>query len=49
MAARRPVTAIDVARSVGVSQAAAAKMLNQLVDDGVLSVVRHGESLYYRK
>ncbi len=49
MAARRPVTAIDVARAVGVSQAAAAKMLNELVDRGVLSVVRHGETLYYRK
>ena len=48
MAARRPVTAIDVARAVGVSQAAAAKMLNELVDRGVLSVVRHGETLYYR-
>jgi len=49
MAARRPVTAIDVARSVGVSQAAAAKRLNALVERGVLSVVRHGERLYYRK
>ena len=48
MAARRPVTAIEVARAVGVSQAAAAKMLNELVDRGVLSVVRHGETLYYR-
>ncbi len=49
MAARRPVTAIDVARSVGVSQAAAAKRLNALVERGVLSVVRHGERLYYKQ
>ena len=49
MAARRPVTAIDVARSVGVSQAAAAKRLNALVERGVLSVVRHGQRLYYRR
>jgi len=49
MAERRPITALDVARSAGVSQAAAAKMLDRLVDIGVLSVVRHGETLYYRK
>jgi wyosine [tRNA(Phe)-imidazoG37] synthetase (radical SAM superfamily) len=49
MAARRPVTAIDVARSAGISQAAAAKRLNTLVERGVLSVVRHGETLYYKR
>ena len=49
MVARRPVTAIDVARATGMSVAAAAEMLNQLVENGVLSVVRHGESLYYRQ
>jgi len=49
MAARRPVTAFDVARSTGMSQAAAAKMLNELVDRGVLSVVRHGQTVYYRR
>jgi wyosine [tRNA(Phe)-imidazoG37] synthetase (radical SAM superfamily) len=49
MAARRPVTAIDVARSAGISQAAAAKRLNALVERGVLSVVRHGERLYYKQ
>ncbi len=49
MAARRPVTAIDVARSAGISQAAAAKRLNTLVERGVLAVVRHGETLYYRR
>lgn len=49
MAARRPVTALDVAKAVGISQAAAAKMLNRLEETGVLSVVRHGQSLYYRK
>lgn len=49
MAARRPVTAFDVARSIGESQAAAAKMLNELVEKGVLSVVRHGQTLYYKQ
>ena len=49
MAARRPVTTVDVARSVGISQAAAAKLLNELVEREVLSVVRHGETLYYRR
>ncbi|MFH1688846.1 MAG: radical SAM protein [Candidatus Eisenbacteria bacterium] len=49
MAARRPVTAFDVARSIGMSQAAAAKMLNELVEKEVLSVVRHGETLYYKQ
>ncbi len=49
MAARRPVTAIDVARSAGMSQAAAAKLLNALVERGVLAVVRHGETLYYKR
>ena len=49
MAARRPVTALDVARSVGMSQAAAAKMLNELAEKGVLAVVRHGETLYYKQ
>ena len=49
MAARRPVTAFDVARSIGTSQAAAAKMLNELVEKEVLSVVRHGETLYYKQ
>jgi wyosine [tRNA(Phe)-imidazoG37] synthetase (radical SAM superfamily) len=49
MAARRPVTAHDVARSAGLSQAAAAKLLNELVERGLLSVVRHGETLYYRR
>ena len=49
MAGRRPVTAVDVARSAGLSAAAAAKMLNELVDRGVLSVVRHGETVYYRR
>jgi len=49
MAARRPVTAFDVARSTGTSQAAAAKMLNDLAEKGVLAVVRHGETLYYKQ
>jgi wyosine [tRNA(Phe)-imidazoG37] synthetase (radical SAM superfamily) len=49
MAARRPVTAGDVAKVVGISQAAAAKLLVRLEERGVLSVVRHGENLYYRK
>jgi wyosine [tRNA(Phe)-imidazoG37] synthetase (radical SAM superfamily) len=49
MAERRPVTAIDVARTVGLSAAAAAKTLNELVDRGVLSVVRRGETVYYKR
>jgi wyosine [tRNA(Phe)-imidazoG37] synthetase (radical SAM superfamily) len=49
MAARRPVTAIDVARATGTSQAAAAKLLNELVEKEVLSVVWHGETLYYKQ
>jgi wyosine [tRNA(Phe)-imidazoG37] synthetase (radical SAM superfamily) len=48
MAARRPVTATDVARATGTSLAAAVKTLDELEEKGVLSVVRHGETLYYR-
>jgi wyosine [tRNA(Phe)-imidazoG37] synthetase (radical SAM superfamily) len=48
MAARRPVTATDVARATGTNLAAAVKMLNELEEKRVLSVVRHGETLYYR-
>jgi wyosine [tRNA(Phe)-imidazoG37] synthetase (radical SAM superfamily) len=48
MATRRPVTSVDVSRSAGVSLAAAAKTLDELVEKGLLSVVRHGETLYYR-
>lgn len=48
MAARRPVTAVDVAKAVGLSAAMAAKVLSELVEKRVLSVVRHGETLYYR-
>ncbi len=48
MAARRPVTVADVSNAFGMSQAAAAKALGDLIDRGVLEVVRHGEKLYYR-
>jgi wyosine [tRNA(Phe)-imidazoG37] synthetase (radical SAM superfamily) len=48
MAARRPVTATDVARATGLNLAATVKVLNELEQKGVLSVVRHGETLYYR-
>jgi len=48
MATRRPVTARDVARAVGMSQAEAAKVLGALVDSGVIRLVRHAGKLYYR-
>jgi wyosine [tRNA(Phe)-imidazoG37] synthetase (radical SAM superfamily) len=48
MAARRPVTSIDVARTIGISLASAVKILNQLEENGVLAVVRHDETLYYK-
>jgi wyosine [tRNA(Phe)-imidazoG37] synthetase (radical SAM superfamily) len=48
MAARRPVECADVARVTGLSQAAAAKILGELVERGRLAVVRHEERLYYR-
>jgi len=48
MAARRPVSSIDVARVVGTSQADAAKLLDSLVREGMLELVRLGQTLYYR-
>lgn len=48
MGARRPVTVTDVADAVGVSRAEAAKILGALLDKGSITVVRHGEKLYYR-
>ena len=48
MATRRPVTAHDVARAVGMSQAEAAKMLDAMVDRGAIRLVRHAGKLYYR-
>lgn len=48
MASRRPVTSIDVARAVGTSQADAAKILDSLVREGLLELVRQGQTLYYR-
>jgi wyosine [tRNA(Phe)-imidazoG37] synthetase (radical SAM superfamily) len=48
MAARRPVTAEDVARSAGLSLAASAKIMSDLTEKNRLTVVRHGEKLYYR-
>ncbi|MBN2564456.1 MAG: radical SAM protein [Candidatus Eisenbacteria bacterium] len=48
MAARRPVTSIDIARSAGVSLAAAAKIVDELVEKKLLAVVRHDQRLYYR-
>lgn len=48
MGARRPVTVTDVANAVGLSRAEAAKVLGSLLDKGAITVVRHGEKLYYR-
>jgi len=48
MASRRPVTSADVARVVGTSQAAAAKILDSMVTEGSLELVRLDETLYYR-
>jgi wyosine [tRNA(Phe)-imidazoG37] synthetase (radical SAM superfamily) len=48
MASRRPVTALDVARVVGTSQADAAKLLDSLAEERLLELVRLGETLYYR-
>jgi len=48
MAARRPVTVSDVARAIGTNEAVAAKTLAVLVEKGRLTLVRHGESQYYR-
>jgi wyosine [tRNA(Phe)-imidazoG37] synthetase (radical SAM superfamily) len=48
MAARRPITARDVARAIGTSHANAAKMLSELVEIGRLRLVPHGGTQYYR-
>jgi wyosine [tRNA(Phe)-imidazoG37] synthetase (radical SAM superfamily) len=48
MAARRPVTAEDIARAIGTSQAEAAKLVSALTEKRVLTLVRHGGKLYYR-
>jgi len=48
MASRRPVTTIDVARAIGISQALAAKILDSMVQEGLLELVRQEQTLYYR-
>jgi len=48
MAARRPVTASDVARSLGTSPANAERILAELVEKNLLTLVRHGEKLYHK-
>jgi wyosine [tRNA(Phe)-imidazoG37] synthetase (radical SAM superfamily) len=48
MAARRPVTVIDVARAVGINPAEAAKTIASLVDLGLLELVQGTEKQYYR-
>ncbi|MBD3348959.1 MAG: radical SAM protein [Candidatus Eisenbacteria bacterium] len=48
MASRRPVTAGDVARVIGMSQAESAKILDALVREKRLELVRLGERLYYK-
>jgi len=47
MAARRPITARDVARAIGTSNAIAAKMLSELVEIGRLRLVPHDGTQYY--
>jgi len=48
MAARRPVTVLDIARAIGTSQADAAKLVDALTEKRVLELVRHEGKLYYR-
>jgi wyosine [tRNA(Phe)-imidazoG37] synthetase (radical SAM superfamily) len=48
IASRRPVTVLDVTRALGTSQAAAAKLLSRVASMGLLTVVRHGATMYYR-
>jgi wyosine [tRNA(Phe)-imidazoG37] synthetase (radical SAM superfamily) len=48
MAARRPVTVLDIARAIGTSQADAAKLVSALSEKQVLELVRHDGKLYYR-
>jgi wyosine [tRNA(Phe)-imidazoG37] synthetase (radical SAM superfamily) len=48
MASRRPVTVEDVARFDGTSLASAAKILDSMVREGLLELVRQGQTLYYR-
>lgn len=48
MAERRPVTVSDVARSLGSSQAHAAKILGRLLDEDRIRVVTHDRKQYYR-
>ncbi len=48
MASRRPITVEDVARVAGSSLAAAAKILDAMAQEGLLELVRQGQTLYYR-
>jgi wyosine [tRNA(Phe)-imidazoG37] synthetase (radical SAM superfamily) len=48
MAARRPITVDDVATALGMSHADAGRILGELVEKSVLTLVPHGEKLYYK-
>lgn len=48
MAARRPITIDDVATALGTSHAEAERIVAQLVERGLLTLVSHGEKLYHR-
>jgi wyosine [tRNA(Phe)-imidazoG37] synthetase (radical SAM superfamily) len=48
MAARRPVTASDVAKMTGLDEKRASAMLASLVEKGLLELVPHGGKLYHR-
>jgi len=47
MAARRPITIDDVATALGTSHAHAGRILAQLVEKKLLTLVPHGEKLYH--
>ena len=47
MAARRPITIGDITSALGIGLGEATKILGLLLDDERLSVVQHGELLYY--
>ena len=45
---RRPCTALDIQKALGIPVPESAKMLEHLVRDGTVSVERHGKDLFYR-
>lgn len=47
MLRRRPCTSLDISTSLGIPVPETAKILEQLVSEGMLSAERHGEALFY--